>query len=581
MESRGPSWLAGRWLAIVAAMWLVLASGCERQPSTMAPSEQLANQIPGRDLRKNPPEFDAMFFKKGSGGRITIVAKAATGEHLPATITAQADAERITLRDDGRSGDETAGDGLFTATVRMDARDLEFEEKASSLFVKQPFRTGFSGRRFHGIPPETYIKLWEPLRVKGFIPIPPVFPPTPPPIPVTIDRSLMITDLGVVNDPARTFDPCTAPCPGALGKWTFGYLMTEMANEPLTGVNASDFTLRWLNRWMFNQTINDWNVPARTQILNTVINNWPKLPDGRLDLRCAPFRLLAIVNRVDLRENLLYGTGSAGEARFVFGVIGPGCSTLPFTVIFEYGIKKNGCMALRDWARQWANLSTMTPGTPAYNAALEAITEQFAKRDSDPSKPNGSALNQLRTNEIALAGPWELREFRIFDTDSDAHQLREVTVKQTPDLSLNNSGTLDNFMAANAALIPSKKHVVPLEFPMGSHFLGGAAPTPGGLFWDAPAHHADYPVRSNFSVSTCNGCHAGETSTGFTHVSPRPPGSPAALSGFLTGITVNDPAGTTNSTHFQDLEDRRLDLEGLTGRPCFFEFFHRPLLMTH
>lgn len=42
----------------------------------------------------------------------------------------------------------------------------------------------------------------------------------------------------------------------------------------------------------------------------------------QLDLAQSPFRLLAIVNRVDLRENSIYGGGDAGEGRLVFGAIG-------------------------------------------------------------------------------------------------------------------------------------------------------------------------------------------------------------------------------------------------------------------
>jgi hypothetical protein len=111
-----------------------------------------------------------------------------------------------------------------------------------------------------------------------------------------------------------------------------------------------------------------------------------------------------MVNRIDLRRTNGFGGGDAGEGRFVFSAIdrrNGGCGTLQFTVIFEYGIDRQG-NAVRDWARQWYDLSAMSFG-PQFNAALQAITEQFAAAGVAPSKPNGSALNQLRTNEIALA----------------------------------------------------------------------------------------------------------------------------------------------------------------------------------
>src|SRR6185503_10931007 len=99
---------------------------------------------------------------------------------------------------------------------------------------------------------------------------------------------------------------------------------------------------------------------------------------------------------------------------------------------------KKGCHQLRDWAKQWVDLGALPIGSAGYNTALEAITEQFAKAGAAPSKPNGSALNQLRTNENALdpGGLWELREFRL---DGGTHLLFEDTVKQTPDEALTNT----------------------------------------------------------------------------------------------------------------------------------------------
>ncbi len=121
--------------------------------------------------------------------------------------------------------------------------------------------------------------------------------------PASIDpsRELMVTDTNIVDDPARTFNPCSsAGVP--MGIWTFGHLMSEMANQPTTGIDPSDFVLNWLNTYSVPQTVNGWSVAARN--IQPFINAWPKLANGKLDLSKAPFVLLAIVNRVDLRENL-------------------------------------------------------------------------------------------------------------------------------------------------------------------------------------------------------------------------------------------------------------------------------------
>jgi hypothetical protein len=78
--------------------------------------------------------------------------------------------------------------------------------------------------------------------------------------------------------------------------------------------------------------------------------------------------------------------------------------------------------------------------------------------------------------------------------------------------------------------------------------------------------------RHTLSVNTCNGCHAGETRTrAFVHVDPSttPLTAPATLSGFLTGITVPDPAVGAPSRTFNDLRRRARDLSGLVRSSCF------------
>ncbi|HEX8127544.1 MAG TPA: choice-of-anchor X domain-containing protein, partial [Pyrinomonadaceae bacterium] len=236
---------------------------------------------------------------------------------------------------------------------------------------------------------------------------------------VSAEKSLVITNLKVVENFDRTFNPCTG-VGTRMGRWTFGYLMTQMANQPVTGISPSTFTRKWLDKWMTNQTVNGWTVAQRQKIKTLVIDPWVAASGGPgmpLNLSIAPFKLLAIVNRVDLRNNTTYGGGNAGEGRFVFGVIdrtGTGstdpaytstgsrnCRETQFTVIFEYGIDRRGC-AIRDWGKQWYNLRNFVLGSAAYNNALQAITDQFTTAGVAPHKPNGSALNQLRTNEVEL-----------------------------------------------------------------------------------------------------------------------------------------------------------------------------------
>jgi hypothetical protein len=343
--------------------------------------------------------------------------------------------------------------------------------------------------------------------------------------------------------------------------------------------------MQWLQTWQVNQTINTFTVPARPNIATQIINPWLAASGGAsLDLGIAPFRLLAIVNRLDLRTgSSTYGgsSGNAGELRFVFGAVKPGrtCQLLPFTVILEYGVPIRGCLPVKSWAQQWVNLSSLALGSAAYNAALQAITDQVVLRNKAPGKPNGSALNQLRTNEIALASPWELRQFNLTTPLSFLH---ETPVAQTPDVRFNafdpgwtGSTLLDTFIKIVPIGAP-----VPLTF-MGVPFLGGAAPVTGNnlsYFWNTttldldPMHMPNWNEnRHQFSLNTCNGCHAGETRTTFTHIDPLTPlSSPAALSHFLTGslAPIPDPGFGAPSRTFNDLAHRQSDLVGVASAAC-------------
>jgi len=544
-----------------------------------------------RALAQDPPKIDRMLVKPlPSGGNALLLVHTAEGEQLPERIELNLEDQRVTLRDDGAQGDERAGDGVFSAIIKRPADLIDDSRRAVSSLLAEGPNTRVTNRATFEERGAVFPSL-DALGVNGSLSelsselrgdrIPIVRPPIPDAA-VDVARSLMITDLSVVENPARTFNPCKGTGT-PMGKWTFGHLMTQMANEPSTGVKPSDFVLQWLQQWRARQTVNGFVVPQRDAI-RRVIDAWPRLPDGSLDLAKAPFRLLAIVNRVDLRENLVYGAGSAGEGRFVFGLIDERCNEKPFTVILEYGVRENGCSGVKSWAGAWAKLSSMPLGSPAYLTALEKITDQFVRANAAPGKPNGSALNQLRTNEVDLAKPWEMREFRIAGSGPRAHLLQQAPVKQTPDYAtINGTSVLAQFINANAERVREGRHVVPLALSAGRPFLGGAAETPSGLFWSAPGI-SDYELRKGFSLATCNGCHAGETRTQFLHVAPTSFGKPAVLSAFLTGgegSVVSDPGGTSKQIRFSDLARRREDLADLVGSSCLLEILRKPIGAPH
>ncbi|HYP27806.1 MAG TPA: hypothetical protein VE262_13905 [Blastocatellia bacterium] len=497
------------------------------------------------------------------------------------------DNRTVVFRDDGTGGDEVAGDRRMSARVNLDFAALTANQNRIRTLSSRS-NAGLTVPVFDGrvIVGERQMSL--PLSESELQPDQEVIlEPNASSAAIDPERSLIIRDPRVVEDPRRTYNPCTG-VGTPMGKWTFGYLMQEMANQPMTGINPSTFARLWLKHWENNLVINGWGIAARQAVKDAVITPWEQASGGPgfpLDLSKAPFKLIAIVNRIDLRGNSGYTTNNAGEARFVFGVIDrrlnrDGCCTVnEMSVILEYGIDVRDCNGLKSWANQWVNLSTLVLGSATYNAALEAITEQFAKAGVAPHKVNGSALNQLRTNEFLppITAPWEMREFRLTMTREDPFpptgQLIQTTVKQTPDESLNNTGVLANFINANCAPIQTGTHIVPLDFPgPGNSFLGGNSFVPP-FFWNAPGLVCDPPgppgnTRFQFSFNTCSGCHGAETATAFYHIRPTPFGTPATLSLFLSGpLTVNDPTNGFSRT-FNEIQQRALNLDMLANIDC-------------
>ena len=529
-----------------------------------------------RDFRRDPPRVGEVVAEPLGGERVRLLVKFEE-RGLPAVITMSLENERVQLRDDGQGGDTKAGDGVFTVVTTLPEQFLKDRQEVAKRSAAVRGGKVFRNRRM--------VDLRSPVIAENnrFAILPPFdFPPLFAP-PVDPAKSLMIVDPGVVRDPSRAGNPCMAGS-NAMGPWSFGSLMTEMANPPLTGVTPSTFVLTWLKQWTVPQPINGPAVPARPQIVTKVINPWIAASGGgALNMAKAPLRLLAIVNRIDLHDNAAYGVASGGELRFVFGVLGTNCQPTPFAVILEYGVPPMSCPQLKAYAQKWQALTGMTPGTPAYNAALQAITDPITKHGAMPSKPNGSAINQVRTNEISLASPWELREFRVDAT----HQLRETTTKQTPIGTFNDTPTFTAQANANAAAILNHTYVVPLTIPVSVPYLSGNATVPSAAgkptFWRGNPAIANNDVRSFASLNTCNGCHSGETATGFVHVNPSSPiGAPAGLSGFLTGETIPDPVVPATMRSYHDLQDRKQKLQAILTSPCLIHgLFFQPLRMVH
>ncbi len=363
-------------------------------------------------------------------------------------------------------------------------------------------------------------------------------------ISIDVHKELMITDLSVVEDPVRTTWDNQGP-PPKRAAWTFGRLIQQMSGT----VPPSEFVMNWLSHWERTVVINGYTSQARPSIRELVIDPWLAESGGEeLDLEKAPFRLLAIVNRLDLRaEDGPYGL-TAGEARFIFGVLGPDGDPLAFTVILEYGVPAGTLSHIRNWGTRWHDLSRFEFG-PQYNHQLQLLTDQFTGPNC-PERPNHSCLNQLRTNEVPLSPErlWEMREFRISGATG---QLEQAPTAQTPDAGLNGSTLLRDFILNNEAEVIQQTHTVP------SAILAASVPAPRGDYWYADGVSSE--ARFGFSVTTCNGCHTGDTDTRFLHVRHRDAGVESELSAFLTGGSAPDPV-TGELRYFNDLDRRAQDL---------------------
>jgi len=346
--------------------------------------------------------------------------------------------------------------------------------------------------------------------------------------------------------------------------------------------------------------------------INITLNNWEAKWDeaninnpGEL-VKVAPFRLMAIANRLDLRNGTGYTNKlfNAGETRFIFTLVNlytsngdpfyfgdvgdipsnpfPGSLTnfvdwKGFNAIFEFGNVQSDLCALKAFANDWLDLSELSLGSESYNNALEEITELVINSNASPIKPNGSALNQLRTNEkiffntldnnlsSASIQAWNLAnwQFRQFEIDNLTHQLKQVPLSNTVHVEEFNKSHNTDFLgflptgrsvsfgeyltdwlynSKNSFLVRKEKHRIPKDYS-GIELLSQAGENDAeySFYWDflynsgvnnnfnfnnevitniSQTNIKAKDLRFRFSLNTCQGCHSGETKTFFTMVSP-------------------------------------------------------------
>lgn len=318
---------------------------------------------------------------------------------------------------------------------------------------------------------------------------------------IAVDRfkSLAIVDESVVTDPRSNN--------AANGPWSFRKLIEEMAPPGMTG---EQLVREWLETWRTATKINNFRVDARLGVDSAVICPWlRRTPANECDAQCrscsgntldlsqAPFRLIGLANRMDLRETEAPGT--AGEARFVYAMTNgaaddPAATVMNGTIILEYKLPYTGQADIKMWAERFHALSAHASFDDAYKAELQALTDSFSKRGASSEGVGGSALNQLRVNEKLFDWQWDLREYKL-----GANGLYIAPVFRSPDQSMYNSEALATWVKDNQAAILKRQHVTPPSLTGGqSQPLNPIPQSFTGV---------DPKVRSIFAQETCAGCH--------------------------------------------------------------------------
>ncbi|MBX7232482.1 MAG: IPT/TIG domain-containing protein [Bdellovibrionales bacterium] len=340
---------------------------------------------------------------------------------------------------------------------------------------------------------------------------------------VDINRSLAIRDASVINH---------ANAKGALGIWSFNFLMSQMAPA---GMSTSTFIKKWIRNWRDTKLVNSRSISSNTftpntSSLTTFLSDWPRISSGAvefdgtrpLDLNVDKLLLVAITFRPDLDNTST--TPSAGEGRFVFRI--PRAPDLAGgndddSVILEYKLpimSGTSPVSARGWALLIHDLSTITVNSSSYIAKLKAVTDKFTKKTfaGVVGMQNGSAINQVRTNTIISEGgaKWGLREFHLTPT-----AIAGTTIS---------TGSIVVVGAQVGELVSSTIHNNPAEamsFPRSlvetwvleneSAVLAGTATVTPGLLGGVTTSESSWTfspvvresVKKAFDMTTCKGCH--------------------------------------------------------------------------
>lgn len=357
-------------------------------------------------------------------------------------------------------------------------------------------------------------------------------------------KELVIVDEDVLADPRAKNENA--------GVWSFRHAVEQMAPA---SIDPSDFVRVWLESWATEKQVNSFPLDrpgeSRADSMNSkILCPWYRATPAnqcdatcstcqakKLDLAKAPFRLIAIMNRMDLREQVAAHVN--GESRLVFALTkgaadDPASETVAMTIIFEYALPTT--RSTREWAEAWHGVGKIAGNGEEYRAALEGVTSSFTTRGSRPEGINGSAIGQIRTNESYLNWIWQQREFGL----GGDRMLRIQPTRNTPGEALNTTPQLAQWLTENREAVLKNRYEIPTSMRSGSSDALQYR-------WSVPG--VDEATRLAFAQGTCNGCHTTEQTSIDTafHVSPFRKGT-LKLSPFLYDPTHQNGGGHDDVT---------------------------------
>ena len=585
------------------------------------------------ELEQHPPiptEFWVQQLKKPKReGNMIVRVNYASDVNLPRKLPFFLGKTQLcTLRDDGVFPDDVAKDQKYSTLISQDPHTFKqvYQNKLDKI-RKRGFQINYTGHLGRVLGADEFktldIKMFD--QFEEVLLNPNIINEPECEVNTEIDKpkSLWIADLRVVEDPARTYN-IVEGTGNPIGVWTFGHLMKNMAggldqeSSPEQVEKVRDFLKTWVIGEQASYSLNDFTTNSRSSsswfrfiirpwlskaknlhqsIGNATITeqNWQEhWADVSIDalLSNAPFKLSAIVNRMDLRGNGGYSgsLSNSGETRFVYSLISaynygvnnnmtnigmppnhlnispeqvPNLDWQGMNVILEYGNVESEKCNVKQRAQDWIDLSdlNMDEGLDEYLSALELLTNTVTDAGAKPGNPNGSAINQVRSNEQLMAeligGPgatgwrsanWQLRQFELneqgllvnapvtnvpYDNNNFTHNTNDF------DTPTSSTELIDWIYGVNQnqnfVRVAHGNHNLPTELlqPVSEmkgkllHYFGldfwndGMKPSVfNKVTYNGESSEREKTIRRQISLNTCAGCHGSETKTFFTMVRP-------------------------------------------------------------